>query len=84
MPVVPVSGGLQDENQRLADVQRSVHSAEAVCVHSAEAVCGDLRWATEGLDFSEERSVDFSEERSGGTPREADRVSTWVDGSLTT
>jgi len=74
--VVPASGGLQDENQRLADVQRSVHSAEAVCVHSAEAECGDLRWATEGLDFSEERS--------GGTPREADRVSTWVDGSLTT
>jgi hypothetical protein len=32
---------------------------------------GDLRWATDGLDFSEERS--------GGSPREAGRVSTWVD-----
>jgi len=68
--VVPASGGLQDENQRLADVQRSVHSAETVCVHSAEAECGDLRWATGGLDFSEERS--------GGCLKRQP-VSTWVD-----
>lgn len=84
MPVVPASGGLQDENQRLADVQRSVHSAEAVCVQSAEAECGDLRWATEGLDFSEERSVDFLRGEVRWNASRGGPVSTWVDGSLTT
>jgi len=72
----------EDGTTRTRDLQVSSDQ------QSAGADCGDLRWATEGLDFSEERSggsprkagrVARLERRAGGLPREAGRVSTWVD-----
>jgi hypothetical protein len=51
--------------------ERSACIRRSGCGCSRRSVYGDLRWATDGLDFSEERS--------GGSPRKAGRVSTWVD-----
>jgi len=76
-----ISRSQEDGTTRTRDLQVSsdqafrrsgmlVRSAGADCVHAAEAVCGDLRWATVGLDFSEERS---------GGRLERWPVSTWVD-----
>lgn len=64
MPDKPVSGGRHDENQRLAGVQRSSKPPErdAGAVRRSglrarrRSGVRDLRWATVGLDFSEERS----------------------------
>jgi hypothetical protein len=50
---MPVSGGLHDENQRLAGVRRS---------DVGRSPCRDLRWATEGL-------VSSGEGTGGATPR---------------
>jgi hypothetical protein len=78
VPDKPVSGGRHDENQRLAGVQRSSkppkRDAGAIRRSGMRARrrsgVRDLRWATVGLDFSEERS--------GGRLKRRP-VSTWVD-----
>lgn len=82
MPLVPVSGGQHDENQRLAGVP--------AIEQSAGAECGDLRWATEGRGLLR-REVRWlaSKGGPGGSSRKTGRwlasrgrpVSTWVDGS---
>jgi hypothetical protein len=82
MPLVPVSGGRHDENQRLAGVP--------AIKQSAGAECGDLRWATEGRGLLR-REVRWlaSKGGPGGSSRKTGRwlasrgrpVSTWVDRS---
>jgi hypothetical protein len=58
---------------------RDQQTAEAGCVQTAGADCGDLRWATVGLDSSEEGSGGLSPERRSGGRLERRPVSTWVD-----
>jgi len=86
LPDKPISGGWHDENQRLADVQRSVQTAEAGCVRSAEAESvtfgGQPRvWTSpkRGPWTTPKRSpVGFSGEKPVAASR-GGRVSTWVD-----
>jgi hypothetical protein len=84
-PDKPCLRGLRDENQRLAAVSDQAFRRSGMpcipperdAVQSAGADCGDLRWATAGLDFSEERSVVASE--GDLVASRGGRVSTWVD-----